>query len=151
MRDIVGRRSFCQAAGLPVRPLEGICPGSIDVLPHGEPEEIRPGGVPPWNHLRQNLQPAQVFLNRLRKDDYLAAFGRHLVILDVESRRRGEAHLTHEIARELSSFSREDLLTGAMTVILRKPRGEAGRASAETATRAVTRRIPTPNSALTRP
>jgi SAM-dependent methyltransferase len=104
-----------------------------------EPEEVRPRAVPAWNHLRQNLQPPQVFLNRLRKADYLVAFGRHLAMLDVQPRRQGEAHLTHEIARELSNFSREELLTGAITVILGKAGGGVDDTSADRAGRAATR------------
>jgi len=85
-----------------------------------EPEAVRPRAVPPWNHLRQDLQAPDVYLNRLRRDDYLAAFRRHLEVLELTCRRQGEAHFTEEVGRELPGYSPDDLLTGSMLVVLGK-------------------------------
>ncbi len=84
------------------------------------PDEMVITPVPPWDHLRQNLYPADTYLNRLREQDYLAAFSRHLQILDVESSYQGERHLTPELELELSDYSREELLKGSLEVTLRK-------------------------------
>jgi len=85
------------------------------------PDEEPSQTVPPWDHLRQNLFPTHVYLNRLREKDFLAEFGRHLTILDVKSHYQGEQHLTDDIQQELREFSREELLKDYVRVVMRKP------------------------------
>jgi len=85
-----------------------------------QPDDDRRRSVPPWDHLRQNRFPTQVYLNRLREQDYLATFGGSLQIVDVTTFAQGGRHLTEEIARELSAFSREELLQGSLKVVMRK-------------------------------
>jgi hypothetical protein len=81
---------------------------------------VRPRAVPPSNHLWRIQQAPDVYLNRLRWDDYLAAFRRRLEVLELTRRRQGEAHFTEEVRRELPGYSRDDLLTGSMLVVLGK-------------------------------
>jgi SAM-dependent methyltransferase len=85
-----------------------------------DPDEDRPRSIPPWDHLRQNVERPQVFLNRLRKRDYLAAFQRHFRVLEVELDHQGEAYLTEQVLGELPDYSRQELLTGAITVLMSK-------------------------------
>ena len=84
--------------------------------------------VPPWDHLREERFPAFVYLNRLKPEDYRAAFERAMEVVLFESRdakhdpggREGESLLTPAIARELAGFPRELLLTRAWCLIARK-------------------------------
>jgi SAM-dependent methyltransferase len=85
--------------------------------------------VPPWDHLRQNLSPAFVHLNRMRPEAYRSALGEALDVLLFEGRDinhdppgvEGDRFLTPEIAAELSAYPRELLLTRSWCVIARKP------------------------------
>ncbi len=85
------------------------------------PDEGPSKTVPPWDHLRQNLFPAHVYLNRLREKDFLAEFGRRLTILEVKSHYQGEQYLTEDIQQELREFAREELLKDYIKVVMRKP------------------------------
>jgi len=85
------------------------------------PDENPSATVPPWDHLRQNLLPTHVYLNRLREKDFIQAFSKHFEILDVESKYEGEKLLTPEIQAELSDYSRDELLKRSIRVIMRKP------------------------------
>jgi SAM-dependent methyltransferase len=92
------------------------------------PEERPSTRVPPWDHLRERRFPAFVHLNRLRPEDFRAAFVRSLEVLLFEPRdvnhdpggSEGASFLTPELERELSEFPRELLLTRAWCVIARK-------------------------------
>ncbi len=77
--------------------------------------------VPPWDHLRENQFPAHVFLNKLRADEYVAAFSEHFEIESLEYRTEGHALLTPEIREELSDWSEDDLTRRLITVTLVKP------------------------------
>ncbi len=85
-----------------------------------DPDVIRRRHVPPWDHLRSNLYPHRVSLNRLRERDYLKAFSGHLDIVDVASRFEGECHLTSAIEKECAEYSREELLKTNLTLVARK-------------------------------
>lgn len=78
--------------------------------------------VPPWDHLRQNTHPVPVYLNKLRKGEWLRLFSKRFEILKVLSRvdRKGENLLTSEILAELSDYSLDELLTSAITIVARK-------------------------------
>jgi SAM-dependent methyltransferase len=89
-------------------------------LEWAEPDTRPSRRVPPWDHLRQNLFPSSSYLNRLRESDYLRIFRSHFAIIDLQTVYQGETQLTDDIARELSIYSRHELLQGALTVILRK-------------------------------
>jgi SAM-dependent methyltransferase len=92
------------------------------------PDERPSTRVPPWDHLREQRFPAFVYLNRLRPEDYRAAFERVLEVLVFEKRdvnhdlggSEGESLLTPELERELSRFPRQLLLTRAWCLIARK-------------------------------
>jgi SAM-dependent methyltransferase len=86
------------------------------------PDQNPPVGVPPWDHLRQNRFPVNVFLNKLRLDDYKKAFAEQFEVLDLQLLRQGENILTPEIASELGAkgFTRDDLLTHNAFFICRK-------------------------------
>lgn len=84
------------------------------------PNEKPSKSVPPWDHLKQTLFPAHVYLNRLREKDYLLVFNKYFSIIDMESRYEGEQFLTKEILNELSHFSRDELLKRSIRVVMQK-------------------------------
>lgn len=89
-------------------------------LSWAEPDTSPSKTVPPWDHLRENRFPSQSYLNRVRERDYLGAFGRYFQTLEVRSVQQGQSQLTDEILGELADYSREELLQGGLTVILRR-------------------------------
>jgi SAM-dependent methyltransferase len=76
--------------------------------------------VPPWDHLREQLHPAHVYLNKLRADDYIESFGRLFAIDEIEYATEGHDLLTPELRVELSDWTEEDLTRRLLTVLLRK-------------------------------
>lgn len=98
-------------------------------LEWAHPDSDPPDDVPPWDHLRESLRSTHAYLNRLRPDEYLEAFRRHMDVGLFEPRdvnhdpggMEGEGFLTTELAEELSAFPRELLLTRAYCVIARRP------------------------------
>ncbi len=83
------------------------------------PDEEPSKTIPPWDHLRQNLFPTHVYLNRLREKDYLAVFNKYFSIINIESKYEGEKFLIEGILKELSDFSREELLKRTIRVVAR--------------------------------
>lgn len=82
----------------------------------------RPLAIPAWDHLRKNLHPSGVYLNRLREADYRAAFEANLQTVEWHRRGpEGEQYLTPEIERELSHYTRRELLTGKLDYTGRRP------------------------------
>ena len=75
--------------------------------------------VPPWDHLRENRYPAHLYMNKLTKDQHLAAAKKHCDIIDVEYVRQGEDLLTDEILDEVEGYAADDLTTHSMVVIAR--------------------------------
>jgi len=81
---------------------------------------------PPWDHLRQNLYPTKLYLNRLRERDFRMAFEHAgLQVLDwrtVPSPPEDAALLTDELERELAAkgYTRTELLTEAVTAFVTK-------------------------------
>jgi SAM-dependent methyltransferase len=109
-------------------------PGGIaDIRPHLYPslsgghnpewfitETGHPRSTQPWDHLRrQEFQPP-CYLNRLREKDYLEIFGKKFTIVGLEPEYLGEEYLTPDIARELSTYTREELLKVSIRMILKK-------------------------------
>ncbi len=85
------------------------------------PDKNLPRIVPPWDHLRENLFPAHVYLNKLRERDYLLAFKQNFEILEWGATKlEGKRFLTPEIERELSDYSREELLKRGIIIIAKK-------------------------------
>jgi SAM-dependent methyltransferase len=93
----------------------------LATIAHGGARSSGPG-IPPWDHLRENRFPSGVYLNQLRLADYRAIFEQHLDTLEWSLRGpEGEEHLTPEIERELSQYTREELLTGKIDFTGWKP------------------------------
>jgi SAM-dependent methyltransferase len=84
------------------------------------PDEEPSSRVPPWDHLRANLFPAHPHLNRWRERDFRGEFEKRFGIVEEEHYREGGALLTPEMERELPGYTREELLTRAWRVILRR-------------------------------
>jgi len=89
------------------------------------PDSDPPLDVPPWDHLRQNLYPTHVYLNRLKPDEYLGAFERYFTVLRFEPRdvnhdpggKEGDRFLTEDVRSELRHYPDDLLLTRAWCVI----------------------------------
>lgn len=85
------------------------------------PDIERPEHIPPWDHLRGNLFPVGVHLNRFREKDYRQVFEDQMKIVDwITERYEGEDLLTPEIKEELSGYTKEELLKREITVIAAK-------------------------------
>ncbi len=82
--------------------------------------------IPPWDHLRQELYPTNVYLNKLRLDDYKRIFRKYFS--EVQFVENESAHfkdlLTDEIRRELSDYSEHELLLDLVTVQSKKTAAE---------------------------
>jgi len=88
------------------------------------PDEEIVRRVPPWDHLRGNLFPAGVPLNRRREREFREAVEAAFEIAGEERFTEGEGLLTPEIERELPGYGRAELTTRAVRwVLARKPRG----------------------------
>lgn len=83
-------------------------------------DNIHNNKVPPWDHLRNNLYPSHVFLNKFSERDYLEIFKKYFTILDISYDYEGEDYLTEEILEELHNFSKDDLLKRNIKVIMQK-------------------------------
>ena len=92
------------------------------------PDDAPSKRVPPWDHLRQRQYPASVFLNKLKPDEYVSAFEKHLETVVFEGRGanhdvgglEGEHLLSSELYKELSVYPRELLLTRGWCLICRR-------------------------------
>lgn len=76
--------------------------------------------IPPWDHLRQNLFPVDVYLNKLREKDYLSIFNKYFSLIKTDSRYEGEQYLTNDIMKELRGYSRDELLKRTLKVVMKK-------------------------------
>jgi SAM-dependent methyltransferase len=88
------------------------------VLAWNDPSDP-PASPPPWDHLRGRTEPAHVYLNGLRADDYLEIFERHLTIVDRAFTTEGVGLVTDEIVAE-TGYLREDLVRRMLQVTLRR-------------------------------
>ena len=92
------------------------------------PDDAPSRRVPPWDHLRRRRYLASVYLNRLKPDEYMSAFKKHLKILSFEGRGanhdvgglEGEHLLSSKLYGELSVYPRELLLTHGWCLICRR-------------------------------
>lgn len=84
------------------------------------PDEEPSRTVPPWDHLRQNLYPAHVYLNKWREKDYLSAFQKYFTIVESQSRYEGQELLTEDIVKELPEYPEDELLKRSIRLILRR-------------------------------
>lgn len=85
-----------------------------------------PPSVPPWDHLLESRYPANLYLNRMRIDEYRSAFRRHMTVVDEQTTCEGQ-HLLHLAPPELlREYSREELTTSNLVLILRKKSRPSG-------------------------
>lgn len=83
---------------------------------------------PPWDHLRENVYPSKLYLNKLRETEFRSAFEEQgFEIIGwrrVEAPRETEDKLTPELETELAEkgYTRDELLTEAVAACVRKPR-----------------------------
>jgi len=80
--------------------------------------------VPPWDQLRKRAFAVPVYLNALRRDDYLEAFRDNfeLVVAQDEFELGANRFLTPEIRSELSNYSDQELLTRTLVIFCTKGR-----------------------------
>jgi SAM-dependent methyltransferase len=84
-----------------------------------------PREVPPWDHLRQRKRRRPGFLNELREEDYISAFGEKLEIIEIHNEMEPEwakSFLTPEIRHELSRYSEEELLKKWLIIVAKRRR-----------------------------
>jgi|GEM_PF-2185993 SAM-dependent methyltransferase len=90
----------------------------------GQPIE---SSVVPWDHLRGNSHPAPAYLNKYRMADFRRFIEESPLALEAwhahPPGEGDEARLTPEIEQELSAkgFTRDDLLTTSLHIVVRKP------------------------------
>jgi hypothetical protein len=85
-------------------------------------KEPGPRRSPPWDHLRQDLYPANTFLNRMQRKDYRARFSKYFEIV-VEATVQpdlGREFMTPEIRQELANYPDEELFSNKVLFVLRK-------------------------------
>jgi SAM-dependent methyltransferase len=92
-------------------------------LPWIVPGQSVLGDAQPWQHLRDPHWQAPVFLNRLRENDYRAAFDETPGLTIEEWRTEyteGEDLLTPEIAASLPGFSVDELIKRSIIVVAKR-------------------------------
>jgi SAM-dependent methyltransferase len=92
-------------------------------LPWIVPGRTDRGDILPWRHLRDPGWTAPVYLNRMRERDYRQSFeetpGLEIIAWTTEFT-EGESLLTDQLRDELAAYSREELLTRSIIVILQR-------------------------------
>lgn len=76
--------------------------------------------VPPWDHLRQNLYPTHVYLNKWRDGQFAEALSGRFTMVDTRYRYEGKQFLTPEIIKELPDYTEDELVKRSARYILRK-------------------------------
>jgi len=86
--------------------------------------------VPPWDHLRENKHPADIYLNKLTIQQYREILQSFSTVVEETTVEKGENFLSKEIEAELGGkgYSRHDLLTNTVTFVIRKKIPAAGNA-----------------------
>jgi ubiquinone/menaquinone biosynthesis C-methylase UbiE len=86
------------------------------------PDISRPRKAPPWDHLLENKFPANVFLNKLKLQNYRQIFKDKMKIIEEKIVTNGLSHLAQELEARLlkKGFSREDLISERATFICTK-------------------------------
>jgi SAM-dependent methyltransferase len=76
--------------------------------------------VPAWDHILENRHPAHVYLNRLRKADYLRVFGSKMRLIKTWTKTEGLEFLTPSILKAAKSrgFLRRELLERELIVLV---------------------------------
>ncbi|MDP2587154.1 MAG: class I SAM-dependent methyltransferase [bacterium] len=108
---------------------DGVASLSIDLFPSlsgghnlewAFPDDAQSKRVPAWDHLRDNLYPTHVYLNKLTATDYLEIFKRHFDVVECAYILEGRSLLTAELEQELTKkgYTRHDLLARSLRVVL---------------------------------
>jgi len=105
-----------------IRPMvfTGICGGHhLEWFPHTFNQKIS-RRTEPWEHLRRDRFPANTYLNRLTRKDYVDLFARHFRILENETMNPdlGRQFLTSEIRAELSQYGDDELFSNSVCFVL---------------------------------
>lgn len=84
--------------------------------------------VPPWDHLRENKHPADIYLNKLTIRQYREILQSFSTVVEETTVEKGENFLSKEIETELreKGYSRHDLLTNTVTFVIRKKLPDVG-------------------------
>jgi hypothetical protein len=83
-----------------------------------------PASVPPWDHLRGRRFPANTYLNKLSRRDYVRLFSERLEIVEeIELEPDlGRELLTPELRAELSAYDDYELFSNKVSFVLRRAR-----------------------------
>jgi hypothetical protein len=105
-----------------IRPMvfTGICGGHhLEWYPHTHGLQMS-RRTEPWEHLRKNRFPANTFLNRLTRKDYVDIFETHFRILENEAMKPnlGEQFMTSQIRAELSEYGDDELFSNSVRFVL---------------------------------
>ncbi len=105
-----------------IRPMvfTGICGGHrLEWFPHTFDQNIN-RRTEPWEHLRKDRFPANTYLNRLTRQEYVEIFDRHFRILENKAvnPNQGRQFMTPEIRAELSNFGDEELFSNSVRFVL---------------------------------
>ncbi|MBI5056288.1 MAG: class I SAM-dependent methyltransferase [Nitrospirae bacterium] len=86
------------------------------------PDQLPSMRVPPWDHLRDNKFPVNIYLNKFTIKQYRNIFRAYTRTVEEQTTTEGEKILTPEIERDLKNkgYTREDLLTRTIIFIFGK-------------------------------
>lgn len=106
-----------------IRPMvfTGICGGHhLEWFPHTLNQKIS-RRTEPWEHLRRDRFPANTYLNRLTRKDYLDLFAKDFWVLEDETTKAdlGAHFMTSEIRAELSQFCDNELFSNSVRFVLK--------------------------------
>jgi SAM-dependent methyltransferase len=105
-----------------IRPMvfTGICGGHhLEWFPHTHELQMS-RRTEPWEHLRKGRFPANTYLNRLTRKDYVDVFEKHFRILENEAMQPnlGEQFMTSQIRAELSEYGDDELFSNSVRFVL---------------------------------
>jgi len=109
-----------------IRPMvfTGICGGHhLEWYPHTFKQEMK-RRTEPWEHLRHDRFPANTYLNRLCRKDYVDLFSEHFRILEEEVMISGlgAEFMTDQIRMELSEYTDYELFSNSIRFVLEPKR-----------------------------
>lgn len=111
-----------------IRPMvfTGICGGHhLEWFPHTLELQVS-RRTEPWEHLRKRRFPANTYLNRLTRRNYVDIFEKHFKILENEvmKPRLGEQFLTSQVRSDLCEYGDDELFSNSVRFVLEpKPSG----------------------------
>jgi SAM-dependent methyltransferase len=98
----------------------------LEWYPHRLPEAdaIRP--TEPWEHLRRDRRPANTFLNRMTRSDYVELFAPHFEILENRAMDPdlGREYMTSAIRAELAAYGDDELFSNTVLFVLAPRRAQ---------------------------